>query len=149
MPNGSFSQNTDRNELSFWNLRQVTALNSSHPRLKVFWWFLPVQKNLSAELIAVPSVQCSFHWAVRRSTRYHERWKIIDEENGICMSHQQWCQWYVHVSFQELFATNRQYVNKMTEQHNVWLQQQNFLPLTLDVDSQSSSSRTVVNSVLA
>ena len=50
-----------------------------------------------------------------------------------------WCWWLL----QELFAGNRQYVNEMVEEHDIWIQQQSFLPLTTDACSQSSSSRTV------
>jgi len=49
----------------------------------------------------------------------------------------------IFVWLQELFTANRQYVNEATEQHDAWLQQQNFLPLTTDACSQASSSRMV------
>ena len=51
-----------------------------------------------------------------------------------------WWRWWL---LQELFAGNRQYVNEMVEEHDIWIQQQSFLPLTTDACSQSSSSRTV------
>jgi len=46
-------------------------------------------------------------------------------------------------ALQELFASNRQYVTAMTEEHEVWIQQQKCLPFTSDPGSQMTSSRTV------